>query len=139
MVWRRHQYIEEALRQLQNCEYYQRLQSNPIEGIKNELTDILSHAKEEGWISKNECEFLFCKNPRNPTFYMLPKIHKNLESPPGRPIISGNESITEPASKFVDSFIKPFVGKLPSFIQDTTHVLNTIKKNENHLYWLLWM
>lgn len=59
---------------------------------------------------------------------MLPKIHKNLENPPGRPIISGNESITEPASKFVDSFIKPIVCKLPSFIQDTTQVLNNIRK-----------
>lgn len=49
------------------------------------------------------------------------------ENPPGRPIISGNESITEPASQFVDFFIKPFISELPSFIQDTTHVLNKIK------------
>jgi len=33
---------------------------------------------------------------------MLPK---NLENPPGSSIINGNESITEPASKFVDESI----------------------------------
>lgn len=53
------------------------------------------------------------------------------ENPPGRPIISGNESITEPASQFVDFFIKPIVSELPSFIQDTTHVLNKIKDIQN--------
>lgn len=61
-------------------------------------------------------------------FYMLPKVHKDLENPPGRPIISGNDSITEPASKYVDYFIKLFVTDLPSYIQDTTQVLKKIKQ-----------
>ncbi len=62
---------------------------------------------------------------------MLPKMHKTLETPPGRPIISGNGSITEPASIFVDYFIKLMVSELPSYIQDTTHVLNIIKNMKN--------
>lgn len=63
------------------------------------------------------------ENPQMPCFYMLPKIHKNLEQPEGRPIISGNGSLTEPCSQFVDFFIKPLVRDLPSFIEDTTDVL----------------
>ncbi len=62
---------------------------------------------------------------------MLPKVHKNLENPPGRPIISGNDSITEPCSKYVDYYIKPFVAKLPSYIQDSTQVLNKIAQIKN--------
>lgn len=62
---------------------------------------------------------------------MLPKVHKNLGNPPGRPIISGNEAITEPASQFVDFFIKSFVLELPSFIQDSTQVLNRVKDIKN--------
>lgn len=62
---------------------------------------------------------------------MLPKVHKHLENPPARPIMSGNESITEPASQFVDFYIKPFVENLPSFIQDSTYVLNKIKDIKN--------
>lgn len=62
---------------------------------------------------------------------MLPKVHKNLENPPGTPIISWNESITEPASLFVHFFIKPFVSELPSFIRESTHVLNKTKDFKN--------
>lgn len=48
---------------------------------------------------------------------MFPNIHRNLENPQGRPIISVNESIIEPASKFVEYFIKPMVSELPSKLQ----------------------
>lgn len=92
---------------------------------------MLKHAKSEDWISKKEHDFLQSKCPRIASFYMLPKIHKNLENPPGRPIISGNGSVTEPASKFVDFHIKQFVIDLPSFIQDSTFVLNKIKEMKN--------
>lgn len=72
------------------------------------------------WTPKEEHAFLLCQHPRFPALYMLPKVHKNLENPLGRSIISGNDTITEPVSKFVDYFIKPFVAKLPSYIQDST-------------------
>lgn len=49
-------------------------------------------------------------------FYALPKIHKSLTDPTGRPIISRNSSNSENASKWVDSFLRPFVMSLPSYI-----------------------
>lgn len=54
-----------------------------------------------------------------------------MDNPPGRPIISGNESLTEPLSKYIDFHIKPFVSSLPSFIQDSTQVLNKLKLIKN--------
>ncbi|KAJ8352459.1 hypothetical protein SKAU_G00239350 [Synaphobranchus kaupii] len=57
---------------------------------------------------------------------MLPKVHKDFHNPPERPIISNNDTISEPASKYIDYYIKPFVSKLPSFLQDTTHTLNRL-------------
>lgn len=65
------------------------------------------------------------------SFYLLPKIHKCVDNPPGRPVISGNESLTEPVSKYIDYFIKPFLPSLPAYIQDTTDVLNKIKELQN--------
>jgi len=50
---------------------------------------MLHEAKASGWISDSELIFLFNENPRMASFYMLPKIHKCLENPPGRPVISG--------------------------------------------------
>lgn len=130
-VWDKKRYISEALRQLENTHYYSMPPVNPMETMKRELEQLLNMAKGHDWITKNEYDFLLCKHPRFPTFYMLPKVHKDLENPPGRPIISGNDSITEPASKFVDHFIKPFVATLPSYIQDSTQVLNKIEEIKN--------
>ncbi len=126
VVWGREQYIQEGLRKLTNPEYYLALTANPLESMTIQLTNFLSTAKDNNWISQKEYDFLLCKDPRVPSFYMLPKIHRNLESLPGRPIISGNGSLTESASQYVDFFIKPYVCTLPSYIQDSTHVLNKI-------------
>lgn len=123
VVWGRDQYIAEAMRQLNNCEYYELLAHNPLEQMILQLCEILNQAKEQDWISTNEFNFLMPQNPRIPSFYILPKIHKNLTNPPGRPIISGNESLTEPASKFIDFFLKTFVLNLPSFLQDRKSVV----------------
>lgn len=108
VIMDRDKYVEEALRQLNNQFYYQRLWSNPMDNIRDEVKVLLLTARDTGWISKQERDFLLCQHPRIPTFYMLPKIHKSLESPPGRPIISSNGSLTEPASQFID-FLNNFL------------------------------
>lgn len=54
-----------------------------------------------------------------------------LQNPPGRPIISGNDLLTEPLSKYIDFHIKSFVSTLPSYIQDSTQVLNKLKDLNN--------
>lgn len=114
VVMDKDKYVEEALRQLNNHDYYQRLLSNPIDNTKERLKELLLTAKDTGWISKQEHDFLLCQYPRIPTFYMLPKVHNSRDSPPGRPIISPNSSLTEPASQFIDFHIKPLAQQLPS-------------------------
>lgn len=128
VVLNKEKYIEEALRQLNNSDFYKKLSSNPMDRTKERLNELLSTAMEAGWISKKEHDFLLCEHPRIPTFYMLPKVHKSLECPPGRPIISSNGSLTEPASQFIDFHIKPLAQQLPSYIQDTTHVLKILNE-----------
>lgn len=69
---------------------------------------------------------------RDTQYYSMPlKVHRNLENPPDRPIISENDSIPEPCSKYVDYYIKAFVAKLPSYIQDSTQVLYKIAQLKN--------
>ena len=94
--------------------------------MKCELEDILSNAVDNGYITEKERNFLFNNNPTISCFYMLAKVHKCDSKPPGRGIISGNGSLSEPVSQYIDHFIKPFASSLPSFIQDTTHVLRKI-------------
>lgn len=101
------------------------------ESLKEELGKVLSEAKDNGWISESEIRFLGNENPKIASFYMLPTIHKCLENPPGTPVISGNESLTEPVSKYIDYSIKRFLTLLPAFVQDTTDVLNKVEELQN--------
>ena len=59
--------------------------------------------------------------------YTLPKIHKPGHPPPGRPIVSGNGTVTEIVSSFVDHFLKSLVPTLDSYIQDSTHFLRILE------------
>ena len=61
---------------------------------------------------------------RIPVIYYLPKIHKDPVHPPGRPIISGIDSISSRAGKYIDGFLQPLVRALPAFIRDSKHVIN---------------
>lgn len=63
-----------------------------------------------------------------PVFYMLPRIHKSLIEPKGRPIVASNDSLLQLLSNFVDDFIKPYVLKLPSYINDSTDDINKISE-----------
>ncbi len=65
--------------------------------------------------------------PVTPVIYVLPKIHKDLTNPPGRPIISGIGSLTEKISTFVDFFLKPVVFTLPSFVKDSIDMIQFLK------------
>ncbi|XP_054871029.1 uncharacterized protein LOC118470507 isoform X2 [Amphiprion ocellaris] len=128
VIWGKNDYIMEAQKQLNNRQYYVPLKSNPTENIKRDLFAILNPALENKWINKNEFEFLSPSNPKLATFYLLPKIHKNLHSPPGRPIINGIDTITEPASQYIDFVIKPLTMSLKAYLQDTTHILKDLQE-----------
>jgi hypothetical protein len=58
--------------------------------------------------------------------YFLPKIHKGVTPPPGRPICSGNGSPTEKISQLVDHFLNPIAQKVKSYVKDTTHFLQIL-------------
>lgn len=55
-------------------------------------------------------------------FYSIPKIHKSLVAPPGRPIVSEIGSITENVSRLVDFFLMLHVTRLPSYVKDMSNV-----------------
>ena len=79
-----------------------------------------------GSLPKNQI-FLVKVDPVTPYFYMLPKIHKGLTPPPGRPIVSGINSVLEPLSQFCNFFLRTLVQQARSYLQDTKDVLNLIK------------
>lgn len=121
-------YQHEILSQLQNIKFYKKLPSDPTNIYQSEILSFLTNAKTEGWISQSEFKFLYCQHPIRPVFYTLPKIHKRLIDPPGRPIVAQTNSLLSPLSQYVDFFIKPFVYSLPTYIRDSADFINKISE-----------
>ncbi|CAJ0952335.1 unnamed protein product [Ranitomeya imitator] len=104
---------------------YRVLSHNPMGSFLSELSAIVEGACVDGVVEKEE-EYLVPKNPVIPTFYCLPKIHKGTTPLKGRPIVSGNNSLTERLGIYVDKILKPFVHALNSYVRDTTDLLGKL-------------
>ena len=109
--------------------YYTPSTSTELQKVKKHIVNTLKNAKEQGWISKDEFTMMDPTDAGAGRFYEIFKVHKEHAPgtiPPARPIISGNGSITENLSRFVDFHAKPLVKDLPSYIKDTPDFLRKI-------------
>ena len=123
VVWRRDLYIEEAERQLGNGEFYMKEERDRTEDISSHVKDILSDEIDGKRLPKSALN-LVEGNPRCGRFYLLPKIHK--PEIPGRPVVSACSCPTSIISAFIDDNLQPLVKALPSYVKDTSHLLNLI-------------
>ena len=111
------------MRQLNDRNFYIQTDDDLSALFHDDINSKLKEMAEHNEID-DTCS-IFLSNPefRTSQFYMLPKIHKRLNKPPGRPIVSGNGCPTERISQFVDYFLKPIVRDTRSYLKDTTHFL----------------
>ena len=119
-------YRTECLRLLNDLRSYLPITIDPTARISKTIRDMVYEAECHGWITPKEAVFLHKKDPITPYFYILPKIHKGISPPPGRPIVSGINSLLEPLSQFCDFFLQPLVKCTSTYLQDTKQVLNLI-------------
>lgn len=117
-----------CLKILENKTFYKQISPIMIQSFNKEFYKIIDKAYNDGTISQTLWEFMRIKHPRVPTLYALPKVHKDLKNPPGRPIISGNGNITETTSQVIDSYLRPHVTKLASYTKDTVHLLQILER-----------
>ena len=120
-------YIAEAQKQLSDRDHYVKTEVNLTSLHNSQVQSTLAELLENNCINKKMHDYLYIKEPRVPAFYLLPKIHKGIVPPPGRPILSANECPTERISAFVDHFLKPLVQNIPSYLKDTTDFINKIE------------
>ncbi|XP_077148180.1 uncharacterized protein LOC143808889 isoform X2 [Ranitomeya variabilis] len=85
---------------------------------------LLCRALQLSIITQQEKQYLWVANPVTATFYMLPKIHKDSQRPPGRPIVSSVGSMCERAGEYLDFFLQPIASSLPSFVRDSAHFID---------------
>ena len=126
VILNKEDYIEEGMRQLNDRTFYIQTDTDLSKKYHDEINFKLKDMAEKDEID-DSCS-IFLSNPeyRTSQFYMLPKIHKRLIKPPGRPIVSGNGCPTERISQFVDCFLKPIVQNTRSYLKDTTHFLKVL-------------
>ena len=124
VIMNREDYIKEGLRQLSDNNHYEELSDDQTVNYNNQIHQTLQQAVNLEIIDEKMKKTLYNKTPRIPNFYMLPKIHKI--GTPGRPIVNGIGSITEKISAYIDEEIRHLVPRIPSYLKDTTHLINIL-------------
>lgn len=81
-------YDIEVMRLLDDRKNYHLLPRDPLCELQELINKMVSEARSKKWIMSKEAEFLNNIKPRTPAFYILPKVHKAQQPPPGRPIVS---------------------------------------------------
>ena len=116
--------MKEGERQLHNDYFYEETEIDLTGEVIHRMNLYVNNMLQRGQISQNTSKYLTTDIDRTQQFYLLPKIHKDIQNPPGRPIVSGNGGPTEKISQFMDHFIGPLVPLSKSCIRDSTHMIN---------------
>ena len=127
VVWDREDYLKEAYKQLEDREVYEEVPNDPSV-LVNTIIKALEKIRLRGDLSSDTLNYFVVEDPKFARFYLLPKIHKRLHNVPGRPVISNCGFYTENISSFLDYHLQPLAQKVKSYIKDTNHFLNKIKK-----------
>lgn len=120
-------YVLMCTKILNNPALYRPIRPEMIDMYNEDFYMLVDNAFHNNMISKQLWRFIRIPFPTIPTFYSLPKIHKNNLDAPGRLVVLGNGAITENLSKVIDEHFRPFVTSLPSYVHDIIHLLQIIE------------
>ena len=126
VILNREDYIKEAMRQLKNKQFYIECKENLTMKHHNLVQELVSELFDKEIISEQTYKYLSTGGKRTSVFYLLPKIHKNLKNPPGRPIVSSIDCPTERISMMLDIILQPLLFTTRSYIKDTPDFLRKI-------------
>jgi hypothetical protein len=120
-------YLREGFRQLSDTAFYQKQDVDLTEVFQRDISNFVEDMFQNGEIDETVKKYLLKDTGRTARLYFLPKIHKGVKPPPGRPVVAANGAPTEKISQFVDHFVNPFCPKIKSFVKDTTHFLQKLE------------
>ncbi|XP_053555953.1 tight junction protein ZO-2 [Bombina bombina] len=122
------EYKAEIDRQLADNSTYRALSCDPTISYKTQIDSVIEHAARMNWIDSTTKEWLTTDYPVRPILYTLPKIHKQLINPPGRPIVLARGSLLQPLAKFVDALLQPLVVNMRSYLRDSSALITYLTK-----------
>ena len=125
-------YEKNAKDNLERGNQYEKLNSDPTKETVEKVVKFLDDLKDNGHIKETTAEVIKSrtKDAAPGAYTEQPKTHKFKEESqdmaagfPARGIISCRNTPTESLQDYVDFILNPGMRKLPSFLQDTKHVL----------------
>lgn len=120
-------YHSQLLDMLQDENTYQQLDKDPTNKYREDLFNLVDYGFYKRVITKKEKIYLCPSFNRIPTIYTVPKIHKNPERPPARPIVNGINSVTSRVGEYLDHFLQTSVDTTKPYLKDTTSFIQKIK------------
>ena len=102
-------YVKEAMRQLTDNKFYKKCEKDLTIEHYSLVQELILEMFNKKIISEQTYQFLSTGGKRTSIFYLLPKIHKNLLNPPGRPIVSSVDCSTERISMMMDIILQPLL------------------------------
>ncbi len=136
-------YVTEALRQLNNQNYYIKLDEPIYTQNIPKIKSILNRMHIKGAINLKQFKYLSGpESCRNRIFYLLPKIHKDRlkwpqpDMPEGRPIVSDINSESYRVSELIDYHINKLACLHPSYLKNTYDFVQVVRDKvvqEDHI------
>ncbi|CAJ0944905.1 unnamed protein product [Ranitomeya imitator] len=126
VVMDRSHYTSIIQMQLSDRTTYQPIDRDPTFDIAREIRQTVEKYKDKGMIDVKLSEYLINTQPMTPVFYILPKVHKDLMNPPGRPIVASTNSLLSPLAITLDRILTPLLQNISSYLKDTTDFLSKL-------------
>ena len=128
-------YLIECYKQLNDKQYYSKLDKPIYPTSRIEIHKILNNLYNDGYINEKQLQYLSGPTePRTRKFYILPKIHKDKKTwtvpdvmPQGRPIVCDIDSESYRVSEYVNSFLTPLSVKHKSYLKNSYDFIQKIK------------
>ena len=105
---------------------YKELSYDCTEKFVLDVAEAVGKAAINKVIDDDLADLLLVDSPKAGNIYFLPKIHKEIQPPPGRPICNTINTPTMNLSKWVDMQLQPLVKKQPSYLKDDNDFLRKI-------------
>ncbi|XP_040275495.1 zinc finger protein 250-like [Bufo bufo] len=121
-------YEQEIQRQLDDASVYRLVDHDPKFEISRKIRLLVDDTYAEDIIDNSLHDYLIVVHPVTPVLYTLPKIHKDRVDPPGRPIVSGINSVLSRSAIFLDGVLQKYAIDATSYVKDTTHFLLKLKE-----------